>query len=48
MKVIVQDDPLTRPAPAAVHPLPQRGEGSEINSPLPLWGRGVGGEGVLE
>src|SRR5208282_2838811 len=30
------------------HPLPQRGEGSKINSPLaPLGGEGAGGEGVV-
>ena len=35
-------------APVAVHPLPQRGEGSKFKLPLPspLWGRGAGGEGV--
>ena len=40
--------PRLMTAPVAVHPLPQRGEGSRFKLPLPspLWGRGAGGEGV--
>ena len=40
--------PRLMTAPVAVHPLPQRGEGSKFELPLPSppWGRGAGGEGV--
>src|SRR5579862_4125131 len=40
--------PRLMKAPAAVHPLPQKGEGLGSTLPSPLWGRGAGGEGVFE
>jgi hypothetical protein len=40
--------PRLMKTPDAVHPLPQGGEGSEINSPLAPLGERGRGEGVLE